>query len=364
MIGLIRGLVDRVRGGRGEQSITVPVMDGPLKPNDLLEQAPLIAELAAADNLVACGGRIFASSGAQLCELRGDGEVGALARQVAGITCLAASPDGALALGLDGVGIVIRGGRHDGRRIEQAGACLTAATFIDDDTLAVCNGSAAVGAADWARDLLSLGRSGTVAIIDLRDGGVRQLAKGLAFPSGLCRGDGGALFVTEAWAHRIISLSPGGGAQVAVADLPGYPGRLVKAASGGYWLAMFAVRTQLQEFVLREGRFRREMMATVDPRYWIAPALSSGASFKEPLQAGGVIRLGIHKPWAPSRSYGLVVRLDAACQPMWSGHSRANGRRHGVTAMVEDGGRLLVASRGAGQILALDHLALEWEDAA
>jgi hypothetical protein len=75
------------------------------------------------------------------------------------------------------------------------------------------------------------------------------------------------------------------------------------------------VRSQLQEFVLREDRYRREMMATIDPEFWIAPALSSGRSFKEPLQAGGVIRLGIHKPWAPTRSYGLILRLDADAQP-------------------------------------------------
>lgn len=71
--------------------------------------------------------------------------------------------------------------------------------------------------------------------------------------------------------------------------------------------------------------------------------------------------LGIHKPWAPTRSYGLEARLDAACQPVAGAHSRANGRRHGVTAMVESGARLLVASKGAGQIIALNQ---DLEDAA
>ena len=35
-------------------------------------------------------------------------------------------------------------------------------------------------------------------------------------------------------------------------ELPGYPARLSPAQDGGFWLAVFAGRTQLIEFVLRE----------------------------------------------------------------------------------------------------------------
>ncbi len=35
----LRRAIDRFMGGRGEFSITVPVMDGPLKPNDYLEKS-------------------------------------------------------------------------------------------------------------------------------------------------------------------------------------------------------------------------------------------------------------------------------------------------------------------------------------
>jgi hypothetical protein len=115
----------------------------------------------------------------------------------------------------------------------------------------------------------------------------------------------------------------------------------------------------LQEFVLREPRYRREMMTTVEPAYWIAPSLSSGRSFKEPLQAGGVIRLGIHKPWAPTRSYGLVARLDEQFQPAWSAHSRADGTRHGITSVAELGGRAIVSARGSDELIAIDHTAIE-----
>jgi hypothetical protein len=97
------------------------------------------------------------------------------------------------------------------------------------------------------------------------------------------------------------------------------------------------------------------MIAEVDPEFWIAPALSSGRSFKEPLQAGGVIRLGIHKSWAPTRSYGLLARLDAALTPLWSGHSRADGKRHGITSLVEVDGSLLATSKGKGEVIAITH---------
>ena len=104
------------------------------------------------------------------------------------------------------------------------------------------------------------------------------------------------------------------------------------------------------------------MIAEVDPDFWIAPSLSSGKSFKEPLQAGGVIRLGVHKPWAPTRSYGLVIRLDREFQPVWSLHSRADGLRHGVTSVIEAEGRLLAASKGRGEIVAAGHTALSEPD--
>jgi hypothetical protein len=93
------------------------------------------------------------------------------------------------------------------------------------------------------------------------------------------------------------------------------------------------------------------MMATVDPKYWIAPALSSGHDFIEPLQQGGVRQMGQLKPWAPARSYGLVVRLDADFQPLFSLQSRVGGDHHGVTAVAEFQGSLLVLSKGASKVL-------------
>ncbi len=162
---------------------------------------------------------------------------------------------------------------------------------------------------------MAKGASGSVWRIDLASGEQACLARELAWPYGLLpdrrtagswsRRAGG----TGCWRSR---PRPAAAPEVVLTKLPGYPARLSPAAGGGAWLALFAPRNRLIEFVLLEDDYRAEMMRDVPRAYWIAPALSSGASFLEPLQCGAVRTMGIHKPWAPSRSYGLVVRLDAA----------------------------------------------------
>ena len=361
----IRRTFDRFMGGRGEFSITVPVMDGALKPNDYLERVASLAAVDGADNAVAAGGKLLVSSGTRILELGANGNSRIHSEHDAAISCLAVSKGGALAIGLDGVGVKIVGGRHDGTlvgRVADGGLkCPTAAVFLDEDTLIVSNGSVEFAAAQWSHDLIHHGRSGSVVRIDLSSGEHVRLATGLHFPAGLSLREGAAeIVVAEAWRHRLVAIDANAPSQPRemLAGLPAYPGRICQSASGGYWLALFAVRSQLQEFVLRENRFRRQMIAEIDPAFWIAPALSSGHSFKEPLQSGGVIRLGIHKPWAPTRSYGLVVRLDADLQPVWSAHSRADGRRHGVTSLAEVDGELVATSKGKGEVVLIDHVAL------
>ena len=122
--------------------------------------------------------------------------------------------------------------------------------------------------------------------------------------------------------------------------LPVYPSRLAPASGGGFWLTAFIARTQLVEFVLREPAYRRRMMREIDPRYWIAPRLSSGHTFLEPMQGAHIKTMGILKPWAPPRSYGLVIRLSPEGLPRYSLHSRVDGsqsrrrRRGGVPAAI------------------------------
>jgi hypothetical protein len=75
-------------------------------------------------------------------------------------------------------------------------------------------------------------------------------------------------------------------------SLPAYPSRLSRDAHNAIWLALFAPRSQLVEFVLSESRYRRRMLSEIDPDYWIAPCLRAGHAPQEPTQQGGVRQLG------------------------------------------------------------------------
>ncbi len=84
--------------------------------------------------------------------------------------------------------------------------------------------------------------------------------------------------------------------------------------------------------------------------------LRAGLTFREPLQGAGVKHLGILKPWAPTRSFGLLVRLDDHCPPVDSLHSRANGRSHGVTSAVAHEGRLYVTAKSENVVTVFDSI--------
>ncbi len=358
MIGLLRERIDAFLG-RGAYSLAVPVMDGPLQPNERLDRADLVASAPGLDNLLSAGGRLLASSGHELLALQGD-RFEHVESFASAITCLAHDGGEATAIGLSGAGITIRGGAHRGINLRtvssEALGCATAALFVDRDTLIVANGSSAHRPEQWPYDLMSRGRSGSVWRISLRSGDAVRLAGGLAYPYGLALAADGRLLVSEAWRHRVVALDANRPSlpRSVLEDLPGYPARLALAEGGGFWLAVFAPRNQLVEFVLQERDYCRQMMASMEPQYWIAPALSSGNSFREPIQGGAIKTMGILKPWAPTRSYGLVVRLSADLLPRHSLHSRSGGRRHGVTSMCEHRGQLFVAAKGPGQALAVE----------
>ena len=144
-----------------------------------------------------------------------------------------------------------------------------------------------------------------------------------------------------------------------VDSLPGYPSRLAPAAGGGYWLTCFALRTQLVEFVLREPGFRKRMLKEIEPAYWIAPALNSGNTFLEPMQGAHLKMMGVVKPWAPPRSYGLVIRLTEEGRIRYSLHSRFDGRHHGVVAAVECAGHLYLLAKGCNRLLRISVSELE-----
>jgi hypothetical protein len=152
-----------------------------------------------------------------------------------------------------------------------------------------------------------------------------------------------------------------GSTTVVLPHLPAYPSRLSLAAAGGYWLTAFIARSLLVEFVLREPAFRRRMMAEIEPKYWIVPRLRSGQSFKEPLQGAHIKTMGVIKPWAPPRSYGLVIRLNEEGAPLYSLHSRVDGANHGIVSAIEFNSDLIMIAKGPGRVLKLPIAPLDAE---
>ena len=357
----LKNTLDRFMGGRGEASIAVPILDGPLKPNDHLESAKNVVSLEGIDNLAISGASLLMSAGNKIWRLGKRDKLELHSEHEAQVTCIATGPNGIIAVGLAQIGVkLIEGSNGDRTFASKDGISLNCPTSImldGDGSLYVTNGSSTFSPGEWQHDLLHLGNTGCVVRIDCSNGTLSKIAEGLKFPAGICasQADADCLIVSEAWSHRLITLHkherrpP----EALLSGLPAYPARIVSCADGGYLLSAFAVRSQLQEFILREHKYRRQMLAEVEPKYWIAPSLSSGHSFMEPLQAGGVIRLGIHKPWAPTRSYGLAIKLNEDALPISSVHSRAGGARHGIMSAVEFGDRIFLASKGKGVLLSM-----------
>ncbi len=337
----------------------IPSMDGPLSPNDVLDAAvPVGGAMPGADDIVACGdGTVLVSAGCEIHRLSGTGlEHRALFRRFEQtVTAIALHPDGRVLAATVGQGLWAVSPDGSCRGIAQAGGMpLTGITAIvagPDGTIFAAQGSSQFAPGDFLHDLMHRNRAGALVAMtpDLASG--RVIADGLAFPAGLCvDADGSGILFTQAWTHSLHRIGRTGGTSTLIPNLPGYPGRIA-AAVDGYLLCLFAMRTHLTELVLREDDFRHEMMARIDPAYWIGPALSTTGSYYEPLQSGNVKKLGVMKPWAPPRSYGLVIELDGTGEPRRAMHSRAGGNWHGITAAVATGDGLVVVSKGAGQVL-------------
>jgi hypothetical protein len=199
------------------------------------------------------------------------------------------------------------------------------------------------------------GASGSLWLLDLEKEEARPILDGLGWAGGVSVTGSRKVFLSESWRHRVLSVDLDSGAtQPVLEHLPAYPARLTPAVGAGYWLSFYSIRNQLVEFILREDTYRRRMLAEVPEPFWMAPSLSSGLSFREPMQGSQLKQMGVLKPYAVTRSYGLVVQCDHAMRPLASHHSRADGSAHGVIAAREWGDDLFVASKGGGRILRLN----------
>jgi hypothetical protein len=230
-------------------------------------------------------------------------------------------------------------------------------TASPDGRIYAVEGSTGRRPGEWRHDLMEKRANGRLICCGAGLDDPQILLRDLPYPYGVMVSAGGnsSLWLTESWAHRLsrfpLTGTGLGARETIAANMPGYPARLHPDGHGGVLLGIFARRTHLIEFVLKEDDFREEMMATMPPDYWVAPALAGGSDCLEPMQIGSVKALGIQKPWAPPRSYGLLVHLDAEGEASDSLHSRAGGRFHGITAACATPSGIVIAARGAGRLL-------------
>jgi hypothetical protein len=355
-VNAIKQWTERVLG-RGNAAITVPVLDGALKSNRLIEDAEVLGELDAPEDLASDGRSLFVADGARVLRVDGAGAFEAENSFDRAISALACLPGGGMAVALGGNEVRVVGGPHDGRRFDSVDGrrlhAVNALTGTPRERLLATDGSQTQPPERWKHDVMELGRSGRLVEFNLAEGSARERASGLGYAFGVASVGDEAAWVCESWRHRVVEIGGKSSGRAVVDALPGYPSRIAPAQGGGWWLTCFTLRTQLVEFVLREPAFRKRMLNEVDPRYWIAPALASGNTYLEPMQGAHLKTMGVVKPWAPPRSYGLVIRLDEHGLIRYSLHSRFDGKHHGVVAAAELDGWLYLLCKGPRRLLRL-----------
>lgn len=349
---------------RDAEQNAIPPLDGALSPNDRLDACKPIGDpLPGLDDVIAASdGAIYVSAGKQVLKLSGPGfatrEVVASFDGDAG--GLALHPDGRLLVCVAGRGLAALDlAKPSPRWLEAVNgrvlAGLLSIAVAPDGGIFVVEGSTGRPPEQWRHDLMEKRHNGRLISCDANLDQGRTLLSDLHYPYGVAIAGDGKLWFTESWAHRINRMTIGANGamqpEIVAQNLPGYPGRLHPDGHGGFFLGIFARRTHLIEFVLKEDDYREEMMATMPADFWVAPAYAGGSDCLEPMQIGQVKALGIQKPWAPPRSYGLLVHLDAEGEPIDSLHSRAGGKFHGITGGVGTPQGVVIAARGAGQLV-------------
>ena len=359
------GAILETLGFRVPETRSAPVFDGELRPNQELDLCRLVGrDLGDVDDVaVASDGTPLVSAGRRILAVTGHWfapQISTAAKLDGRCGALCALTDGGLAVAVDGTRIAIIGGKNAGRQLDEAaGQRFTAITAMaaQGSRLVIAEGSSTNGVDAWRRDLFEANTSGRVVEIDLATGRDSVIASGLAWASGVAiTADGGVVYC-EAWAHRVTRHDSTGSTVALYKDIPAYPGRLSPAPNGHFWLSCFAARTQLVDFVLADRNFTRRMMAELPEAFWIAPALAATDHPFEPTQLGGVKQYGAKKPWAPPRSYGLVVRLGQDLGPVGSMHSRVDGKRHGITGVAASDRRTFFLSRGHQKLMLHEEVA-------
>lgn len=350
---------------RNRDRHSIPAMDGPLRPNEDLDRFQVICDsLSAPDDIaIDSDGALYVSTNNQVIKFYGKNYQSQAVYAEFEEGCaggLSFHSDGRLMVCVGGAGLAVVSKTQIVEWIKTAEGepirCPTSAVSGQDGKIYIAEGSTLHDPYDWVWDLMEKNSAGRLIVYDEDKDTTQVLLSNLSYPYGLTFSqDNKAIVMTESWKH-CISIYPSDAIRSAsqrlvVPNLPGYPARIVKSRDGGYWVSLFAMRTNLVEFILTENKYRREMMRRIDPAHWVAPTLRAGQDILEPLQGGGIKQLGITKPWAPPRSYGLVIKLDDNFEPELSFHSRVDGKRHGITGTDEFDGALYAVSKGHDVIL-------------
>jgi hypothetical protein len=335
---------------------SLPPLEAGLRPNSRLEQAvPLtppgdyepddVCTLESGGLRFTAGTAVFAWEAGNVKELADvGGPVGPMVRR-----------ENELIVGVDGRGLV---------SVSDAGQCrelctdpavqrgVTDLAVRPDGSLVVAVGSTEVGADGWARALIAGHRTGRLVTVD--GGRAEVIGERLPWPSGVAVEPDGSLLLSLSQAHRIErrNLSHPDRGDAVLDNLAFYPGR-IRVSPQGWWVAAPYLRNRATELLLSEPEMRDDMVSTVGEAQWLLPSLRRENIYLDPLQMGQLRVLGVLKPWAPPRSYGLVFLFGGDGRVIESHHSRADGTRHGITGVDEAGGRVVVAGRGCRALLEL-----------
>ncbi len=338
----------------------VPLLDGPLIPNNMIDRAASISVAEPDDICVAPDDSLLVTSGKSILRLTDwdKKQFVSVAEFKTNVCALACREDGVIGVGLEESDVML----ISGKGIHQApwkdsGIGFNAVRgchFSSDGSLMIADACDGEGAPPYLHDLFQESDSGR--ILRLNDnGGAELVAEGLQFPHGLVEIEPDVFIISESWSSDLCKLSCKTSSKTSVlSGLPGYTARIHPLDFGGYALSCFARRDPLIDFVLSEKKFVQRMKKELAPECWITPRLSSDIDYRFPIQSGATRLFGEIKPWAPSLSYGLVIILDRNFVPMASAHSRANGRRHGITTALEWRGDLIAVSKGNNELLKIE----------
>lgn len=332
---------------------TIPPFEAGLRPNRRLDDSSTLLAHGAYepdDLLVRDSGDIVFSSGDTVFTLAGEivTPLATLGGQVGALLAIGAS----VVAAVDGVGLVTidaAGSARDLCTDALVASCVTDLALLPDGAVLATIGSSTVR--DWAAALVAGDRTGRIVRVDGTHAEIA--ADGLGWPAGIETASDTEVVVSLSFDHRIerrASAALGSPGAPVGASLPVYPGR-IRATDDGWWVAAPYARNRFTELLLDEPDLLREMAATIRPDQWFVPRLRCPNPYTDTLQLGQLRVLGVIKPWAPARSYGLAFRLDRRGRIAESVHSRADGDRHGVTGVASRDGRILVAARGFRNML-------------